>query len=37
MVQLVKSALVMQEMLVPFLSGENPLEEERAIHSSILA
>ena len=27
----------MQETLVPFLSWEDPLEEEMAIHSSILA
>ena len=27
----------MQELLIPFLEREEPLEEEMAIHSSILA
>ena len=35
--QLVKNPPAMQETLLPFLSGEDPLEEEREIHSSILA
>ena len=35
--QLVKNLPAMQETLVPFLGGEDPLEEEIAAHSSILA
>ena len=35
--QLVKNLPVMQETLVQFLGWENPLEEEMATHSSILA
>ena len=32
-----KEIPAMQETLVPFLGGEDPLEEEIAAHSSILA
>ena len=32
-----KEMPAMQETLVPFLGGEDPLEEEIAAHSSILA
>ena len=34
---MVKNPLVMQETRVPFLGQEDSLEEEVAIHSSILA
>ena len=33
----VKNLLAMQEMLVPSLGWEDPLEKEMATHSSILA
>ena len=33
----VKNPPAVQEMQVPFLGGEDPLEEEMATHSSILA
>ena len=36
-VQLVKNLPVMQETPVQFLGWEDPLEKEKAIHSSILA
>ena len=35
--QLVKNPPAMQETLVPFLGGEDPLEKGKAAHSSILA
>ena len=35
--QMVKDLPAMQETWVRFLSGEDPLEEEMATHSSILA
>ena len=35
--QLVKYLPAMQETLVQFLCGEDPLEKGKAIHSSILA
>ena len=35
--QLVKNPLAMQETLVQFLGLEDPLEEGKATHSSILA
>ena len=35
--QLVKNLPAMQETLVPFLGGEDPLEKGKATHSSILA
>ena len=35
--QMVKNLLVMQEMLVPSLGWEDPLEKSVATHSSILA
>ena len=35
--QLVKNLPIMQETLVRFLGGEDPLEEIMATHSSILA
>ena len=35
--QLVKNPPAMQEMLVEFLGGEDPLEKGKATHSSILA
>ena len=34
---MVKNPPAMQEMQVPFLGGENPLEKGMAIHFSILA
>ena len=34
---MVKNLLAMQETRVPFPSQEDPLEEEMATHSSILA
>ena len=37
MVQIVKNLPVVQETQVPFLLQEDPLEEGRATHSSILA
>ena len=37
LVQLVKNLPAMQEIQVQSLSGEDPLEEEMATHSSILA
>ena len=37
MAQLVKNPPAMQETLVQFLGQEDPLEEEIAAHSSILA
>ena len=37
MAQLVKNLPVMQETWVRSLGWENPLEKEKAIHSSILA
>jgi len=37
MTQQVKNLPVMQETRVPSLGGEDPLEEEMATHSSILA
>ena len=37
MAQLGKNPLAMQETRVPSLGGEDPLEEEMATHSSILA
>ena len=35
--QLVKNPPAMQESLIPFLGQEDPLEQEMATHSSILA
>ena len=35
--QMVKNLLAMQEIWVPSLGQEDPLEKEMAIHSSILA
>ena len=35
--QSVKNLTVMQETLVQFVGGEDPLEKEMATHSSILA
>ena len=37
MTQLVKNPSAMQEIKIRSLGGENPLEKEMAIHSSILA
>ena len=37
MAQWVKNSPAMQEILVPSLGREDPLEEEMAAHSSILA
>ena len=37
MAQIVKNPPAMQETLVGFLGGEDPLEKEMATHSSILA
>ena len=37
MVQLIKNAPAMWETWVRYLSWEDPLEKEKAIHSSILA
>ena len=37
MAQMVKNLPAMQETQVPPLGGEDPLEKEKAIHSSILA
>ena len=37
MAQLIKNPPAMQETLVHFLGWEDPLEEEMATHSSILA
>ena len=37
MVQMVKTLPAMQETWVPSLGGEDPLEKEMIIHSSILA
>ena len=37
MAQAVKNLPVMQETLVPFLGGEDPLEKGMTTHSSILA
>ena len=37
MAQLGKNPLAMQETRVPSLGGEDPLEEEMATHSSVLA
>ena len=37
MAQMVKNSPAMQETWVPSLSGEDPLEEGMATHSSVLA
>ena len=37
MAQMVKNRAVMQEIRIPSLGWENPLEKEMATHSSILA